>query len=508
MGLILVFGFIPSGSFAQNTGACPPGASPSINDLKTTSPRCGMSTGEVSLTATGGTGTLSYSIDGTAFQSQPLFRNLTGGNYTVYVRDTKGCASTKAVSLPVSFSVGITDIIGKPATCGQTNGSLTVTTAGGNGAMQYSADGRTFQASSTITDLRGGTYTVQIRDGAGCTATQTIRIAGGPVIDTVRTTAPHCGTANGELTVDATGGVSPLTYAIDENTYQANARFTNLPGGPYTVYVRDASGCQINKAVTVPRSNPLILLNTDIVPTTCGLSNGRVSMIVTGGVKPIRFSTDGRRAQTSNTFDSLRAGTYTLFAQDSVGCTAGRSVTVATSSLPTITELNATPEACGQKNASITVLTAEPTSQYTFSVDGRMYQSGNVFQGLSGGAYTVSVRDQHNCISTRPVSLAVDCARVLHLPTAFSPNADNVNDAFTTYFSFPSLTVVQFVVYDRWGSIVYSRANFTLTNGEPIWNGQIANGTTAPAGTYSYTLHCRFPDDSHMTYNQSVALVK
>lgn len=482
---------------------------PTIDNLKTTPPRCGAATGELTLTATGGTGALTYSLDGTTFQSQPLFRSLPGGNYTVYVRDAKSCQVTRAVSLPVSFSVGIAGVSTKPVTCGQTDGSVTVTTTGGSGAVQYSADGMTFQPGNTLSGLKAGTYAVQVRDGAGCTATQSVPVGGSTlVIDSLKLTPPRCLTANGELSVLTTGGVGPLTYSIDGTVYQSDPRFTNLPGGRYTARVRDASGCEVGKTGSLPPSNPVIILSADAVPTTCGLTNGRATLTVAGGVRPVRFSTDGRRAQAGSTIDSLRAGTYTLFAQDSAGCTAARSVSIAASTMPTITDLATSPEACGQKNASITVTTAEPVGQYTFSIDGQTFQPGGAFSGLSGGTYTVSVRDRNACVSTRPVSLAVDCANAVYMPTAFSPNADNLNDAFTTHFSFPSLTVARFVVYDRWGGVVYSRVNFSLANGEPIWNGQVGNGSPAPAGIYPYLLHCRFPDGTQMTYRQSVALLK
>ena len=484
-------------------------AAPILGDLKTTSPRCGQSTGEIAIAATGGTGALRYSLDGTAFQNQPLFQNMPGGNYTVRVRDAKGCEASKAVSLPVSFSVGIASVVATPATCGKTNGSLIVMTSGGNGAVEYSADGRVYQLSSTFPNLKGGQYRVQIRDGAGCTATQSASVAGNsPVIDTLIATPPRCGTANGELSVRTTGGDGPLAYSIDGLVYQPESRFTNLPGGSYTAWVRDVGGCEVSKTVRLPASNPLLIVRADTVPTTCGLANGRASITVSGGVGPIRFSTDGRRAQVSSTFDSLRAGTYTLFAQDSTGCTAGRLVTIAPSMMPAIADVTIMPEACGQRNASISVVTAQPDSQYTFSINEQSFQSGNVFSGLSAGTFTVSVRNKDACVTTRPVILTTDCASAIHLPMAFSPNADNLNDAFASYFSFPSLAVARFVVFDRWGSVVYSRTDFTLTNGEPLWNGQGEDGNTAPAGIYPYALNCRFPDGTQMTYRQSIALVK
>lgn len=508
-GTYTVAGKDEAGCEAERVVTVTASAAPTLSDVKTSSPRCGQATGEITLAATGGTGALRYSVDGTTFQSQPLFQNLPGGNYTARVRDAKGCEVSKAVSLPVSFSVGIASIVATPATCGKTNGSLIVTASGGNGAVEYSADGRIYQLSSTFPNLRGGQYRVQLRDGAGCTATQSASVAGNsPVIDTLITTPPRCGTANGELSVRATGGNGPLAYSTDGLVYQPESRFTNLPGGNYTAWVRDVGGCEVSKTVRLPASNPLLIVRADTVPTTCGLANGRASITVAGGVGPIRFSTDGRRAQVSSTFDSLRAGTYTLFAQDSTGCTAGRLITITPSTAPTITDVIVTPEACGQRNASITVATTKSDSQYTFSINEQSFQSGNVFNRLSAGAFTVSVRNKDACVTTRPVLLTADCANVIHLPMAFSPNADNLNDALASYFGFPSLAVAQFVVYDRWGSVVYSRTDFTLTNGEPLWNGQRADGSEAPPGVYPYALNCRFPDGTRVTYRQSVALVK
>ena len=48
------------------------------------------------INATGGTGTKTYSIDGTTYQSGNTFTGLADGNYTAYVKDANNCVATRA----------------------------------------------------------------------------------------------------------------------------------------------------------------------------------------------------------------------------------------------------------------------------------------------------------------------------------------------------------------------------------------------------------------------------
>ncbi len=60
---------------------------------------CGATDGTITVFATGGTGTLSYSLNGTTFQSSNIFLGLAAGPYTITVKDSKGCTSTVAVNI-------------------------------------------------------------------------------------------------------------------------------------------------------------------------------------------------------------------------------------------------------------------------------------------------------------------------------------------------------------------------------------------------------------------------
>jgi hypothetical protein len=56
----------------------------------------------VTVSAAGGTIPYSYNVNGGAYQADPVFSNLTAGNYTFNIRDYNGCMSTKSLILAES----------------------------------------------------------------------------------------------------------------------------------------------------------------------------------------------------------------------------------------------------------------------------------------------------------------------------------------------------------------------------------------------------------------------
>ena len=59
----------------------------------------GKSTGELKVSATGGSGPYMFSIDGTNFQSSGTFSNLLGDDYTISVIDANDCVDTEMVTV-------------------------------------------------------------------------------------------------------------------------------------------------------------------------------------------------------------------------------------------------------------------------------------------------------------------------------------------------------------------------------------------------------------------------
>jgi gliding motility-associated-like protein len=392
--------------------------------------------------------------------------------------------------------------------CDKNNGSLAVAATGSSG-FQYSLNGGPFQKNPLFTSLKPDSYTVVARDTLGCKTEQLITITAdaAPTITGLVSTPPKCATANGTVSVVAAGGKGPLIYSIDYGvTYQASPLFTNLAGGSYTLRVRDANACEVNRAISLPSFKPMVVLSSAAVPTTCGQANGQATITTTGGTKPIQYSSDGQTYQASTIFTRLKSGNYLLTARDSAGCAVTQSVSVAASTGPQSVSVQTTAEGCGLKNGILSFSTDQNAGSNEYALDGQSFQRKTAFTGLGAGTYTLTIRDASSCTLSQTIIIPLDCPNFIHLPTAFSPNRDNSNDVFTARFAFPSLSVTRFTVYDRWGAILYNRSNFTLTSGESLWDGQL-NGLQAQAGTYVYRLDCQFPDGTQSSYRESVALL-
>ncbi len=207
----------------------------------------------------------------------------------------------------------------------------------------------------------------------------------------------------------ATGVTGPLSPGILEAT------FANIcaPAGTVTSYIIKSVYQKIDDplveifgtdTVRINRSVPLTGIATP-TPAGCGSPNGSITVTgVAGGTPPYEYSLDGIVWQSSNVFNGLAAGSYTVQIRDAPQvCTTSIPVTVTVSgTIPATT--TSTPTACaGVNNGSITITSAGGTGPYIFFLDGGAPVAGTIpftFSNLSAGNHTILVTDQGlNCSS-------------------------------------------------------------------------------------------------------------
>ena len=144
------------------------GAALNVTVTKTNASSC-ENDGTIRVFATGGSSPYTYSIDNVTFGSSNLFTGLSASNYTVYVKDVKGCTGSLNVTINLNEII-VTAYATAASSCASSNGTITLYRTGGVGPYTYSLDGNTYQASSVFTGLVPGYYEGFVKDSKTCTA--------------------------------------------------------------------------------------------------------------------------------------------------------------------------------------------------------------------------------------------------------------------------------------------------------------------------------------------------
>lgn len=222
------------------------------------------------------------------------------------------------------------------------------------------------------------------------------------------------GANNGSVLVTPTTGSAPFTFILDGGTPVISPTpytFTNLSAGSHSVVVRDAFGCSTSPIPVQVNAGPPLSATATAVSVSCnGTATGSITVAQpAAGNAPYEYSLDGVTWQSSNVFNGLAAGTYTVHFRERDGCTGTVPVTVNEPAVLTAST-GMVPVVCnGQSNGTVTINGAGGVAPYQYSVDGIVWQSGNSFS-LPAGNYTIRVRDFNNCLNTYPVTVTEPAA--------------------------------------------------------------------------------------------------
>lgn len=235
-----------------------------------TASQCSIDDGTATVSATGGEGTYTYDWTPSG-QNTATATGVGPGIYDVEVTDGNGCTQTASVTVPSLNGPTVTVIDQVDVSCfGANDGSAEVEATGGTPGYTYnwSPSGGT-QAQET--GLGPGTYTIEVTDAGGCTAIETVTINEPNALQVTETVNNiDCGTSDGSITVNATGGNPNYTYSWTPNVGNT-ASVSNLPAGTYDLTVTDANGCTVNASYTVSTTG---VLPVDITPVGATIDAG------------------------------------------------------------------------------------------------------------------------------------------------------------------------------------------------------------------------------------------
>ena len=356
--------------------------------------------GKLDADPTGGTLPYKYTWSTTPVKSTKTAFGLTAGSYTVTVTDKNGCSTTASDSLRKPAAIVVTATT-NASVCNASNGSATVTIAGGVLPYTYSWNASPPQTTANLNNVSPGNYTLTIVDSFGCTKTSAVAISSssGLALKTTKTNVLCAGTATGKSTATASGGTKPYTYSW--STGATTAKISNVAAATYTVTVTDKNGCTASEAVAIT-SNAAMAAKITATPVSCfGGSDGQLKAVISGGKSPYTYSWSTSIVQHTDTIGSLSANTYTLLVTDTNACTASFTAVVAQPNALKLTFIDSVQRCYAQDNASVTVLTSGGTKPYRYfwqNTDAPL--DTNRIVHLSFGTFTVNVQDSNGCSVT------------------------------------------------------------------------------------------------------------
>ncbi|MFD1163152.1 T9SS type B sorting domain-containing protein [Hwangdonia seohaensis] len=175
-----------------------------------------------------------------------------------------------------------------------------------------------------------------------------------------------------------------------------------------------------------------------------------------------------------------QAGTYNVTVTNANGCTKQRTITVEPSNIATFETIEVVD---ATQNNTITVLVSgEGVYEYRLLDENNVvyapYQESNMFENVSPGIYTLTVRDiKNNCGTVQ------DLVSVIGFPKFFTPNNDGDNDTWQVQgISGMFQPNTNILIFNRFGKLI-KQLN-PLGEG---WDG-LFNGEKLPADDYWFAV--------------------
>ena len=179
-------------------------------------------------------------------------------------------------------------------------------------------------ATTYITSLSSGNYTVTATDQNGCAITNSISL-GNPdsIYAQTSTVNVSCnGLNNGEVQLSITGGLTPYSYSDDGgNTYQNSNVFDNLSIGTYTYLITDFNGCLSSAFAEIIQPISITSITESDSVSCYGNCDGVVYAFASGGNSPYSYDWGGNSS-------NLCSGNYNVIITDANGCLATNTAIV------------------------------------------------------------------------------------------------------------------------------------------------------------------------------------
>lgn len=293
-----------------------------------------------------------------------------------------------------------------------------------------------------------------------------------------KTNASCFGQCNGIISINATGGVAPYTYAWS-NGMGNGTSFSNLCAGIYTVTVTDQVGCKERLPITITEPEEMgVSISTN--SATCH-ADGSATVSVNGNY-PMQYLWSNGSITSSAV--GLSAGTFTITITDAVNCSVVDTFLIANSSnsFSSVPICMVTVDSLSQNNIIVWDKTGSANAD-----------SFIVYREISTNNYQPIAQIPYSGLSQ-----FVDTVRTLYFPNTGNPNAGTYRYKIQTLDScggYSNLSPYHNTIYmlSNGSGIFYWTQPYSIENGTnpvssyELMRDDISNGNwhvvTSVAGT-------------------------
>jgi hypothetical protein len=391
-------------------------------------PLCfGQNTGEINVTASGGSGSYVYSIDDNPYSSTSKFTGLIAGNHFVKVHsESMSCndqvSSKITLNSPLELQFNLTAIDISCYKAG--DGTISSDVKGGTAPYIYDWDSNLDGWNSEQKDinyLNPGTYWLNITDYNKCTAKSdpvTIIEPAKLRITSVIPIDAACIGDNGKLSIiteGGNGGNNYIGYTDEGIQFDGTDQDLSVPPGEYYVRVKDRLGCEntygnddMDFVVTVTKPETQVDFTYSLSDYSgfnirCkDESSGQITVSAYGGNGPgylgYLYSVSGSPEQSTNILNNISAGLHTIKVTDDRGCSVEKSVDLTSPEALTLNTVFTKHVTCyGDNTGEINVAAGGGIENtYSFKLDGEEMLSG-IFRNLYADIYTIEAIDKNEC---------------------------------------------------------------------------------------------------------------
>jgi gliding motility-associated-like protein len=422
---------------------------------------CNSSNGTLLFSTSGGQAPYQYSLDGGSFQTSPFFGSLTVGQHTVSIKDGGGCTKTGFATVPSPAGISVTAMAITGTTCFATSDGAAQASVSG-GVPPFQITWSSGEAGNQASQLPPGSNNVSVTDALGCNASYSFSVTEpAPLSISASSTPVSCyGISDGAISTTISGGTG--AYSIVWNNGASTPSIQGIGAGYYEIQVTDGNSCQFMDTFELSQPLQPILIQTSVIPGSCGTGGGTISVSVQGGSQPYTYSWNSVPVQNDPIAGDLTPGSYSVLVTDSNGCTA-----TATATLPNLPPVAISVDSVrnvscyGGVNGKVFLTVSGGSLPYH-------YQWGTGIQAqvpdsLSAGTYTMTVIDSNGCSGQINFTIGQ--------PLPFIANASSQNASCF--------------------GLANGRALLQVTGGTQPWTFSWSNGTQTSAnnnlvaGTYS-----------------------